>query len=168
MEFRKIFNSDTHNCFACSPKNPYGLKMDLFTDETSVMSRITLPEHFSGWGSVAHGGILSTILDEIMGWAGLYLLRQITLTKNMTIEFIKAAYVGESLEAVGRVIGTNGKRNAEIEGVITRDNGEVCVKSRGDFTTLSPILAIRLGIMTESQRQTFFEPLFKQSPEHHD
>jgi hypothetical protein len=40
--------------------------MQLHTDEESVMSRITLPEHFSGWGRVVHGGILSTLLDEIL------------------------------------------------------------------------------------------------------
>ena len=168
MTFRKLHNSDTHNCFACSPQNPYGLHMQLYTDENTVMSRITLPEHFSGWGRVAHGGILATLLDEIMGWTGLYLLQQVTLTQKMTVEFVKTAYVGETLEAVGRIIGTSGKRNAEIEGVITRDTGEVCAKSRGDFTTLSPRLAIRLGIMTEAQLQNFFEPLFKQTLGNHD
>ncbi|MDX2448656.1 MAG: PaaI family thioesterase [Desulfobacterales bacterium] len=142
--------------------------MELHTDEESVMSQVTLPEHFSGWGRVVHGGILSTLLDEIMGWAGLYLLRQITLTKSMTIEFIKAVYVGETLEVVGRVMGTKGKRNADIEGVITRNNGEVCARARGDFTTLSPKLAIRLGIMNEAQQQQFFEPLFKKIPGTHD
>jgi len=142
--------------------------MQLYTDEKSVMSQITLPEHFSGWGRVVHGGILSTLLDEIMGWTGLYLLRQVTLTKSMSIDFIKAAYVGETLEVVGKVMGTKGKRNAEIEGLITRNNTEVCARSRGDFTTLSPKLAIRLGIMNEEQQQQFFEPLFKQIPGNHD
>ena len=142
--------------------------MELYTDDDTVMTHITLPEHFSGWGRVVHGGILATLLDEIMGWAGLYLLRQVTLTQKMTVEFVKAAYVGESLKVVGSVIGTKGKRNAQIEGAITRDNGEICAKSRGDFKTLSPRLAIRLGIMTETQLQTFFEPLFKQNPGHHD
>jgi uncharacterized protein (TIGR00369 family) len=168
MTFRKLANSDTHNCFACSPKNPYGLHLELYTDDSTVMTHITLPEQFSGWGRVVHGGILATLLDELMGWAGLYLLRRITLTEKMTVEFLKAAYVGESLEVVGRVTGTTGKRNAQIEGVVSRANGEVCAKSRGDFTTLSPSLAIRLGIMTEAQLQDFFEPLFKHNPEKHD
>jgi uncharacterized protein (TIGR00369 family) len=167
MALKKLFNSDEHNCFACSPSNPYGLHLELFTDESIVMSKITLPEHFSGWHRVVHGGILATLLDEIMGWAGLYLLRQVTLTKEMTIEFAKAAYVGESLEVVGRVVRISGKRNAEIEGVITRNSGEICAKARGDFTTLSPKLAIRFGIMTESQQRHFLEPLFKQNPEYH-
>ena len=142
--------------------------MQLYTDEKSVMSQISLPEHFSGWGRVVHGGILSTLLDEIMGWAGLYLLRQVTLTKSMTVDFIKAAYVGESLEVVGRITGTSGKRDAQLEGIITRDNKEVCARAKGDFTTLSPRLAIRMGIMTETQLQTFFDPLFKLTQANHD
>ena len=61
-----------------------------------------------------------------------------------------------------------GKRNAEIEGVIMRDNGEVCARSRGDFTILSSKLAVRLGIITDEQLQNFFEPLFQQIPGNHD
>lgn len=142
--------------------------MELYTDEKIVMSQIILPEHFSSWANVVHGGILATLLDEIMGWAGLYLLRQITLTKKMTVEFSKAVYVGETLKVVGSVVKKNGKRNAEIEGVITRDNGEACVRSRGDFTILSSKLALRLGIITDEQLQNFFEPLFQQIPGNHD
>ena len=142
--------------------------MELYTDEKIVMSQIILPEHFSSWANVVHGGILATLLDEIMGWAGLYLLRQITLTKKMTVEFSKAVYVGETLKVVGSVVKKIGKRNAEIEGVITRDNGEACVRSRGDFTILSSKLAVRLGIITDEQLQNFFEPLFQQIPGNHD
>jgi len=142
--------------------------MELYTDEKSVRSQITLPAHFSGWGRVVHGGILSTLLDEIMGWTGLYLLRQVTLTQQLTVDFIKSAYVKESLEVVGRIVGTHGKRNARLEGVIMRENGEVCARAKGDFKTLSPRLAIRMGIMTQVQFETFFDPLFKQNQADHD
>ena len=160
MSYRKLPNTDTHNCFACSPKNPHGLQMELYSDDLSVLSRIKMPEHFTGWGQVVHGGILATILDEIMGWSGIYLLKQFTLTKTMNIEFIKAAFVGDTLEAVGRVISSDGKRQAEIEGIITNGTGEICAKSKADFTMLAPKLAIRLGLVTAEQMQNFFEPLF--------
>jgi len=103
---------------------------------------------------------LATILDEIMGWSGIYLLKQFTVTKNMQIEFIKAAFVGDTLTAVGRVTDSDGKRNAEIDGVITNAAGEICASSKADFTMLSPKLAIRLGLVTADQMKEFFEPLF--------
>jgi len=162
MRFRKLPNTDTHNCFACSPKNPYGLHMVLESDDHIVMSRILLPEHFAGWGQVVHGGILATILDEIMGWSGIYLLKQFTLTQTMHIEFLKPAYIGDGLTATGRVIESDGKRNAKIEGLVTNDSEQVCARSTADFKTLSPKLAIRLGLITEAQVQDFFVPLFKE------
>ena len=134
--------------------------MELFSDGQTVISQITLAEHFVGWGRVIHGGILATILDEIMGWAGIYLLKQFTLTKTMNIEYIKAAFWGDTLEAIGRVTSSDGKRNAEVQGVITNGSGEICAKSKADFTMLSPKLAIRLGLVTAEQMQEFFEPLF--------
>jgi len=140
--------------------------MELFSDDNSVMSRILIPEHFAGWGRVVHGGILATILDEIMGWTGIYLLKQFTLTKNMNIEYIKAAFIGDTLEAVGRVKAADGKRKAEIESLVTNGSGEVCATARAAFTTLSPRLAIRLGLVTKAQMQNFFEPLFsRRNPE---
>ncbi len=163
MPFKRIPNTDSHNCFACSPKNPHGLHMELYSDDLTVKSLIKIPEHFTGWGRVVHGGILSTILDEIMGWSGIYLLKQFTLTKNMNIDFIKAAFVGDTMEAIGRVTSSDGKRNAEIEGVITNSTGEICAKSKADFTMLSPKLAIRLGLVTAEQMRDFFEPLFNRS-----
>jgi len=94
-------NTDTHNCFACSPGNASGLQMTFYTDEERVYSWVTIPDHMGGWNNIAHGGILSTILDETMGWAGIYLLEQLTLTKTMTIDFTKAVVVGDQLRVEG-------------------------------------------------------------------
>gem|GEM_PF-4431615 len=41
------------NCFACSPRNRYGLKLIFFRTEQGI----------------AHGGIVATLLDEVAAWA---------------------------------------------------------------------------------------------------
>ncbi|MBW2086388.1 MAG: PaaI family thioesterase [Deltaproteobacteria bacterium] len=152
-------NSDRHNCFACSSINPYGLQMKFFTDEKAVYSWITVPRHLCGYNNVVHGGIVSTILDEIMGWAAIYLLKKITLTKTMTIDFIKTVYIGEPLKTEGKVLNLCGKREALIEGFIFNEKGELCARSKGSFTLLSPKLAVRLGVMNDEDIRSFFEPL---------
>jgi len=154
-------NSDVHNCFACSASNASGLKMKFFTDEKTVFSWLTVPEHLCGYNKVVHGGIVSTVLDEIMGWAALYLLEKITLTKTMTVAFDKAVYVGEPLMAEAKVIGRSGKREALLEAYIENEKGEICATSEGSFTLLSPKLAIRLGVMSAEGLKEFFEPLLK-------
>jgi uncharacterized protein (TIGR00369 family) len=133
--------------------------MKLFTDEAAVYSWLSVPDYMGGWNHIVHGGIVSTILDEIMGWAGLYLLKKVTLTNTLTVDFIKAVYVGEKLRAVGRVIDFNGERKASAEGFLYNEKNELCAKSKGDFTALSVKLAKRIGMMTDDHIKEFFEPL---------
>ncbi|MDP2646318.1 MAG: PaaI family thioesterase [Desulfobacterales bacterium] len=152
-------NTDTHNCFGCSPKNPHGLKMKFYCSENTVHSWVTVPKNLCGWNQNIHGGIISTILDEVMGWAGIYFLKKITLTKKITVEFKKAAYVGDELKASASVVKINGKREAVLEACIYNCKGELCAKADGTFTLISADVGKKLNIVNEEQVQTFFEPL---------
>ncbi|MBW2623508.1 MAG: PaaI family thioesterase [Deltaproteobacteria bacterium] len=154
-------NGGSHNCFACSPRNPYGLKMKFYTDRESVFSRVIVPDHLSGYTNVVHGGITSTLLDEIMGWASIYLLKKITVTKTMTIDIMKAVHVGEPLCLEASVLGLEGKREALVEGRLFNNAEELCAKSRGRFTLLTPKLAERLNVMSKEDQIEFLDPLLK-------
>lgn len=160
--YKELHNSGIHNCFGCSPSNKLGLQMKVYTDEEAVYSWLSVPDYLGGWKNIVHGGIVSTILDEIMGWAGLYLLKKVTLTNSLTVDFIRAVLVGERLKAEGRVIAFDGQRNASVEGFIYNENNVLCAKARGNFTTLSPKLAKRLGMMTDDHIKDFFEPIINQ------
>ena len=162
INYKELHNSGIHNCFGCSPSNKFGLQMKLYTDEEAVYSWLSVPDYLGGWKNIVHGGIVSTILDEIMGWAGLYLLKKLTLTNSLTVDFIRAVLVGEKLKAEGRVIDFDGERNALVEGFLYNEKNVLCAKAKGKFTALSSKLAKRLGMMTDEQLKDFFEPLMKQ------
>jgi len=157
-EYRQLPNSGNHNCFGCSPYNPSGLQMVIFGNEKSVNSWITVPEHLSGWNNRVHGGIISTILDEIMGWAAIYLLKKFVLTKSMTIDFIKPVFIGNKIKIEGKVLGFKGKREVSMGGFIYDEGGDLCAKSKGTFPLLSPALAKRLGVIDDALLKNF-EPL---------
>ncbi len=53
-------------CFACGAENPIGLHLTFDFDGERVTTRKTLPREFQGYAGVAHGGIISTMLDETM------------------------------------------------------------------------------------------------------
>jgi uncharacterized protein (TIGR00369 family) len=152
---KQIPNNDDHMCFGCSPVNPSGLQMKFFTDETTVFSRITIPEHLCGWSNLVHGGVLSTILDEIMGWAAIYLLKRFILTKSITVEFLKPVYMGGVLEAESKLLEVEGKHQATMEGVIFDAEGDVCARATADFAVFKPAVAKRLGIADERQLEWF-------------
>lgn len=123
----------------------------------------------STWGKLFSSGEIrpqpwihikfSTILDEIMSWAALYLLRRIILTESMTVEFIKPVIIGETMEAGGGVLELKGRRDAIIEGVITNSAEQVCARSTGIFKTFSPAVAQRLKIADDAMLK-WFESLF--------
>jgi len=53
-------------CFACGEKNPIGLHLKFDFDGEKIWTKKILPREFQGYEGTAHGGILSTMLDETM------------------------------------------------------------------------------------------------------
>jgi len=152
-------SNKTHHCFGCSPINPSGLQMKFFASEASVFSEVTVPQHLCGWNNLIHGGILSTILDEIMSWAAIYLLKRITLTKSMAIDFLKPMYIDHKLKAEGKVLELKGKHEAVMEGILSNSDGAICTRSTAHFAIFSPAVAKRLGIANE-EHLNWFERIY--------
>ena len=156
---RELPNNRNHNCFGCSPVNPSGLQMRFFTDGSAVYSRVKVPEHLCGWSNIVHGGVLTTILDEVMSWSAITLLKRIALTRGIAIEFIKPVHVGSELKAEGRVRETGDKNDAVTEGILYDVSGEPCARASATFKVFSPAVARRLGIADEASI-AWFERIF--------
>ena len=152
-------NNRDHNCFGCSPTNPSGLQMSFLAGDSSVTSYVTVPEHLCGWNNLVHGGVLSTILDEIMSWATIHLLRQIPMTKSISVDFIKPVYVGNPLKVEGRVLKNINRREVLMEGKILSSDDVCCAQATGTFAIFSPAVAKRLKI-TDNESLRWFEQVF--------
>ena len=158
--YQEIANTDNHKCFGCSPKNPSGLRMRFFTDGNTLVSWITVPDHLCGWDKLVHGGVISTILDEIMSWSALYLHKGFTVTKSLTIDFFQPIFIGEEIRAEGKVLEIKGKRDIVMAGYLYDHHGELCAESIGTFTILPPKVAKRMGVMSEESIRDFESILF--------
>lgn len=53
-------------CFACGAENPIGLHLTFEFDGERVTTKKILPREYQGYAGAAHGGIISTMLDETM------------------------------------------------------------------------------------------------------
>jgi len=158
-EYIQLPNRGDHNCFGCSPLNTSGLRMRFYTNETAVYSNVTVPDHLCGWNNLVHGGVLTTILDEIMSWSAIYLLKRVPMTKSMTVDFLKPVYVGNSLKAEGTVTDKKGKHEALMEGRIYNKDDVCCASATATFAVFSPAVAKRLSI-TDSESLQWFEKIF--------
>ena len=154
-KFKALPIGRNHQCFGCSQSNTAGLKMSFATDGESVVSALKVPGHLCGWDNLVHGGVIATILDEVMSWSAIHLLKKIILTKAVSIEFIKPVFIDKPLTAKGRVIDVTGRREALMEGVITNDNNQICAKSQGTFVLFTPEVAKRLKMMDAEALNTF-------------
>jgi acyl-coenzyme A thioesterase PaaI-like protein len=157
-----IPNSADQTCFGCGARNPHGLHMQFFTDGERVYSFMTVPETMTGWDRTVHGGILATILDEIMGWSVIYLLKKIGMTQSIKIDFHKAVDARERLTIVSGIREKRSERSATMAGSIYDSRDTLCVEATGDFTTMRPKAAIRLGLVGKEYMKTF-EPILKAS-----
>jgi uncharacterized protein (TIGR00369 family) len=91
-----------HNCFACGTLNEHGLGLEIHVEPGRSWTELELKPRFEGWEGIAHGGILCTILDEVMAWS-LVGEDNWGVTARMSVDFKKPVAVGTALRADGWV-----------------------------------------------------------------
>ena len=137
---------ENHNCFACGPANPHGLHMTFQSDGQVVVSRLTVPDYLRGWNNMVHGGIISTILDEVMSWAAIHLIKSVIVTRKMSVDFLKPVFVDQQLTAKARVTEIRSRKEALLQGELYNHENMLCASARGSFALLKPKVAEKLGI----------------------
>lgn len=149
---------DGHHCFACGTANPIGLNLQFYKFKDSVCADITLSKDFEGWEKIAHGGILSTMMDEIMSWTILYFKRVFFVTRKMEIKYIRPVIVGTPLTVKGTLTDDkSNERIIKVKAEILDDKENIMTRSTGEFVVLSDE---RLSAFTDSQKDEMFS-LFK-------
>ena len=103
------FNDD-NSCFACGQKNPIGLHLSfIYEEETdSIVSTTTFSKSFQGWQDVLHGGIITTVLDEVMIKAAHHKGYKCA-TIELSVRFKQPVFLGKEYTIKGRFKNLRGK-----------------------------------------------------------
>ncbi len=100
----------THSCFVCGDSNAAGLKLRFETDGRIVRTRFTpRPEHI-GFQQTIHGGIIATVLDEIMVWACAVPTRRFAYCAELNVRFAYPHAPGEEAAGHGGELVSNSPR----------------------------------------------------------
>jgi uncharacterized protein (TIGR00369 family) len=91
-----------HHCFACGALNKHGIHLDLHVDGDRCWTELVLADRFQGWDGIAHGGIICTILDEVMAWS-LAATDNWGLTARMSVDFKRPVRLGVAIRGEGWV-----------------------------------------------------------------
>jgi uncharacterized protein (TIGR00369 family) len=123
---------DEHNCFACGSLNAHGLHLELHTHGGLCWSELTLPSRFEGWEGIAHGGIVATILDEVMAWA-LIDHDAWGLTARLTVAFRKPVPIGRPIRGEGRVLEVRRRLMRAAGRIVDTATGDVLATAEGTY-----------------------------------
>ncbi len=121
--------SDDQYCFACGTLNPIGLRMEVSFHDNKAYSRLSLKREFQGWSDIVHGGVMATILDEIMAHAVLHYVGQ-AVTASLQVTYRAPLKVGEEFEAIGYV--AEQKSRAAVAKAEIRTPGSKKILARGE------------------------------------
>ncbi|MHB8183771.1 MAG: PaaI family thioesterase [Candidatus Desulforudaceae bacterium] len=122
-------------CFACSPDNPIGLKLQFKDVGDTLQTSFTPRDEHQGWPGWAHGGLVSTVLDEAMAqWVW---RREITaMTAELNVRFRNGLPLGRTLLVEARQVSARG-RLLELEAEGKLDDGTVIAQARAKFMVVS-------------------------------
>jgi len=124
-----------HWCFACGRLNPSGLQLDFDVSSNSATARYTGLQRHQGYDGTLHGGVITALLDETMGWAifhqGIW-----GVTAKLEVAFKRPVPVGEELLVTGELVRERG-RSIETKGILVRaSNGEVLADATALFVRM--------------------------------
>jgi acyl-coenzyme A thioesterase PaaI-like protein len=131
------FEFEPHHCFACGELNEHGLQLILHADETGCWTELDLPERFQGWDSVAHGGVIATILDEVMAWS---VIGRGTwgVTARLNVAFKRPIPTSEPIRAEGWVVADHRRAVRTAGHVLDGRTRQVLATAEGTFMAVPP------------------------------
>ena len=132
-----------YNCFGCSPTNPYGLQMEFFKDGGEIVCRWIPGEHFQGFHDMLHGGIQSTMMDEIASWVVFVMLDTAGVTYQLNTRFRKPVLISKGMITVRASLVKQQKRIAEIEARLYDGAGVLCAESQANYFVFPREQAVR-------------------------
>jgi uncharacterized protein (TIGR00369 family) len=129
------FEVADHHCFACGKTNPIGMGLEIELGEGRAAATWVPSPDSVGWSDRVHGGLLATVLDEVMAWAPAS-DDAWAVTSSFTVRFHRPASPGESLRAEGWVASRR-RRIYEIRGEV-RSGDELVAEATGTYLGASP------------------------------
>jgi len=131
-----------HNCFACGAGNPIGMHLAIELGEGTATTVWEPGQDFVGWEETVHGGLLATLLDEVMAWAPSS-FDSWAVTAEISIRYRSPASPGERLTARGWVTERR-RRIYQVRGEVRGADDRLVAEASGRFLGATPTAKAQL------------------------
>jgi acyl-coenzyme A thioesterase PaaI-like protein len=122
-----------YKCFGCSPNNPIGLNISFFEEDEFVIGKWKVDPNFQGFINLLHGGIQTTLLDEVASWCVHIKLGSAGVTQSLTVNFHHKVFTTQEFIHIKAKVVSQEKNIAKIEAQLFNSDHELCSTGYFDF-----------------------------------
>ncbi|MBT3390063.1 MAG: PaaI family thioesterase [Chloroflexi bacterium] len=123
---------NSKNCFVCGVENEHGLKLNFYeTAPGEISVDYIVPEHFQGYPGVVHGGIVASLVDEVLGRVHMGSKPEnprFMYTVKLSVQYRKNVPTGEPIKIVGYAEESK-RRTAKSTAKIFNAAGEILAEA---------------------------------------
>lgn len=121
------------NCFGCGHENESGLRLSFSYSQNRAWTETTLDARFQGYPGIAHGGIVTTLLDEAMAHVlmekGLF-----AVTAKLEVRFREPVPIEENILLAGEIDEEkSSSRIKYLSAWIEDEKGKILAQGKGMF-----------------------------------
>jgi uncharacterized protein (TIGR00369 family) len=136
----RTLDERANHCFGCGPDNPQGLHLHFDIDSTNITATasVNLTSLHQGPPGYIHGGIIATLMDEVMSKLNRP-LNLIAMTRHLAVDYLRPAPLGIPLTLIGRHISRHG-RKLHHEAELRHPDGTILAHAKGLFVVIDPAM----------------------------
>jgi uncharacterized protein (TIGR00369 family) len=125
-----------NHCFGCGGANPRGMQLTFEQDDGAqrIRGAFRLNGDYQGGAGFVHGGIIATLLDEVMSKVSRF-REDHAVTGELTVEYLKPVPVDRDLLVEAWEVARNG-RSLLREGEIRDSSGALLARGKARFVQI--------------------------------
>lgn len=127
----RIKQPNSRYCFGCGVENSYGLGLRFYEiGPTELEVEYTVPDHFQGYPGIVHGGIVATMLDEVLGRVVMVGDHgRFMMTARLEVRYRKSVPIGQPLRLHGKLTRRRSQTATAVAEICLQD-GSIAAEAR--------------------------------------
>jgi uncharacterized protein (TIGR00369 family) len=117
----------------CGIDNPTGLRLTLRSDGRTVEVPVQFRGEQCGFTGVVHGGLLTTVLDEVMAWVIGVNTRSFAFAAELNVRFLRSVAPGVPMKVRAELTADRRGRLFLTRGEVLGQDGVIHAEATGKF-----------------------------------
>ncbi len=132
-------------CVICGVRqvNPAAMRVRFYWDGEKIDTTVHPDETYAGYRGIMHGGMITALLDEAMGWAAAVERGCYFVTGELNIRFLHPVPVNRPLRVIARCVEHQERYSISV-GKLVDETGKVLSRGEGKFFELPHGQAVKI------------------------